>query len=59
MGVSKRKLEEEIAVLKSRWGVSTLAELIFQYALSPDRLIDDSPANTVPGDGSVTTEQAA
>lgn len=44
MGVSKRKLEEEIAVLKSRWGVSTLAELIFQYALSPDRLIDDSPA---------------
>jgi len=44
MGVSKRKLEEEIAVLKGRWGVRTLNELIFQYALSPDRLVDDGPA---------------
>jgi hypothetical protein len=42
MGLSKRKLEEEIAVLKGRWGVRTLNELIFQYALSPDRLVDDS-----------------
>lgn len=42
MGVSKRKLQEEIAVLKSLWGVGTLNELIFQYALSPDRLVDDA-----------------
>lgn len=42
MDMSKRKLEEAIAVLKNRWGVSTLNELIFQYALSPDRLVDDS-----------------
>lgn len=46
--VSKRKLEEEIATLKSLWGVRTLNELIFQYALSPDRLVDDSdPAGDV------------
>lgn len=42
MGISKRKLEEEIADLKALWGVSTLPELIFQYALAPDRLVDDS-----------------
>lgn len=42
MGVSKRKLQEEIAVLKTLWGVGTLNELIFQYALSPDRLVDDT-----------------
>ena len=42
MDVSRRKLQEEIAVMKARWGVDTLNELIFQYALSPDRLIDDS-----------------
>jgi len=56
LGVSKRKLEEEIAVLKARWGVRTLNELIFQYALSPDRLVDDSApeAETV-----TATESAA
>lgn len=42
MGVSKRKLEEEVAVLKALWAVRTLNELIFQYALSPDRLVDDN-----------------
>lgn len=57
LGVSKRKLEEEIAVLKARWGVRTLNELIFQYALSPDRLVDDSaPAEDGTG---AATESAA
>jgi hypothetical protein len=42
LGFSKRKLQEEIAVLKGLWGVSTQNELIYQYALSPDRLVDDS-----------------
>lgn len=42
IGVSKRKLEEQIAALKALWGVRTLNELIFQYALSPDRMVDDS-----------------
>lgn len=41
MGVSRRKLQEEIVVLKALWGVHTLSELIYQYALSPDRLVDD------------------
>lgn len=44
MGVSKRKLQEEISVLKTLWGVSTLNELMFQYALSPDRLVDNTAA---------------
>ncbi|MGW2520498.1 hypothetical protein ACWC09_26485 [Streptomyces sp. NPDC001617] len=42
MGVSKRKLEDDIAVLKTLWGVRTLNELIFQFALSPDQLVDDT-----------------
>lgn len=50
MGVSKRKLQEEIAVLKARWGVDTLLELAYQYALSPDNLVDDSaPAGDAAG----------
>lgn len=47
MGVSKRKLQEEIAVLKARWGVDTLNELIYQWALSPDRLVDDTDTAAV------------
>lgn len=57
MGVSTRKLQEEIAVLKDRWGVGTLNELIFQYALSPDRLIDDSAASIGAGDADSGQEQ--
>jgi hypothetical protein len=49
LGYSERKLQEEIAVLKARWGVRTLNELIFQYALSPDRLVDDSAPEALPG----------
>lgn len=44
LGISKRKLEEVIAALKGLWGVRTLNELIYQFALSPDRLVDDSAA---------------
>lgn len=50
VGLSKRKLECVIAGLKDLWGVRTLNELIFQYALSPDRLVDDSDPST-PGAG--------
>ncbi|MFF7476628.1 hypothetical protein [Streptomyces sp. NPDC008092] len=42
MGVSRRKLQGEIAVLKELWGVRTLAELTYQYGSSPDRLVDDT-----------------
>ncbi|MFG2359420.1 hypothetical protein [Streptomyces sp. NPDC048521] len=41
IGVSQRKLEQEIAALKALWGASTLPELIYEYALSQDRLVDD------------------
>ena len=44
MGMSKRKLEQEVAALKALWGASTQPELIYQYALSADRLVDDSAA---------------
>lgn len=42
IGVSERKLAEDIAALKSLWGVSTMNELIFQFAQSPDCRVDDS-----------------
>jgi hypothetical protein len=45
LGMSKRKLEQEVAALKGLWGASTLPELAYQWALCPDRHIDD----TVPG----------
>jgi len=48
MGVSKRKLEQEIADLKDLWAVRTLSELIYQYALSPDRQVDDG-GDALPG----------
>lgn len=41
MGISTRGLSDEIAVLKGVWGVQSLPELTYQWALSPDRLIDD------------------
>ncbi|MBE4790275.1 hypothetical protein [Streptomyces caniscabiei] len=47
IGVSKRKLEEEVAALKGLWGAGTLPELVYQWALSPDRLVDDSAPATV------------
>ena len=63
MGVSKRSLQAEIAGLKELWGVWTVAELTYQYALSPDRLVDDSaPATageTVTGAGVERSETAA
>jgi hypothetical protein len=48
LGYSERKLQEEIAVLKSLWGVRTLNELIHQYTLSPDRTVDDSAPEALP-----------
>lgn len=59
LGIGVRTLQSEINSLKDAIGVSTLTELGFWWGLSPDRLIDDSPADVVQGDGSATTEQAA
>lgn len=58
IGVSKRKLEDEIAAMKTLWGARTLPELIYQWALSPDRLIDDSPGDAA-GAGSATAAEPA
>ena len=52
IGVSNRKLAEEIAALKALWGASTLPELSYQWALSPDRLVDDG--DTAAADHPVT-----
>jgi sugar-specific transcriptional regulator TrmB len=43
LGISVRKLSGEIGKLREMWGVATLAELTYQWALSPERLIDDQP----------------
>jgi FixJ family two-component response regulator len=50
IGVSKRKLEQEIAALKSLWGAATLPELAYHWALSPDHLVDDGPATAADGE---------
>ncbi|MFE6474532.1 hypothetical protein [Streptomyces rochei] len=52
LGVSERKLADEVAALKALWGVSTMNSLIFQYAQSPDCRVDDS----APADGPAGAE---
>jgi hypothetical protein len=47
VGMSLRKLTYEIGQLRTLWGVSTLAELTYRWALSPDRLVDDEVAQPV------------
>jgi DNA-binding CsgD family transcriptional regulator len=57
IGVSERKLAEEIAVLKEISGAKTAMQLAFWWGQCPDRLIDDSaPAGD--GGGPVTTGAA-
>ena len=57
IGVSKRKLEQEIAALKALWGASTLPELSYQWALSQDRLVDDG--DTAAADQPTTDAESA
>ncbi len=50
LGVSERKLADEISALKGLWGVSTMNELIYQWAQSVDNRVDDSaPADQPAG----------
>lgn len=44
LGIRLRRLTDEIAALKAKWGVQTLHELTYRWALSPDYLVDDGPA---------------
>lgn len=41
LGVSVRSLQRELDQLRELWGVSTLAELAYRWALSPDHRVDD------------------
>lgn len=41
IGISPRTLSDQVTFLKGLWDVQTLPELTYQWALSPDRHIDD------------------
>jgi hypothetical protein len=41
LGIGVRTVTREIGVLRELWGVANVAELTYQWALSPDRLLDD------------------
>lgn len=43
LGVSLRSLSNEIRTLREMWAVQTLPELTYQWALCPERLIDEQP----------------
>jgi hypothetical protein len=42
LGIARRTVGSEIAELKVRFGAESLPELTYKWALSPDRLVDDS-----------------
>jgi hypothetical protein len=42
LGISLRTLAVEVAALKDLYDASSLPELVYKWALSPDRLVDDS-----------------
>ncbi|MCX4911854.1 hypothetical protein [Streptomyces sp. NBC_00878] len=44
LGMSPRKLTDEITALKALWGVQTLHELTYRWATSPDHQVDDGNA---------------
>lgn len=52
LGVSTRKMEDEVADLKALWGVSTMNALIYHFAQSVDNKVDDS----APADGPAGAE---
>jgi hypothetical protein len=47
LGVSLRRLQRELAELKESWDAPTPAALTYMWALSPDRLIDDGPGQSI------------
>lgn len=47
-GISLRRLQRELDALRKLWNVRTLAELIYQWALSPDHQIPDHPTAGTP-----------
>jgi FixJ family two-component response regulator len=53
--ISLRTLQAEIAELKASFDASSIPALTYKWALSPDRLVDDS----APADEVTSTEAAA
>lgn len=51
--ISLRRLQRELADMKKLWHAPTLAALTYQWATSPDRLIDDAEPVTGQGEGQV------
>lgn len=52
MGIAPRTLSDQVTMLKALWGVETLPELAYQWALSPDRHIDDgAPSSSAAREG--------
>lgn len=50
LGISERRVSQELAALKALFGVGTLGALGFRWASCPDRLVDDSaPATDAAG----------
>ncbi|MGW5529441.1 hypothetical protein [Streptomyces xanthochromogenes] len=41
LGIGLRTLTKELGEIRDLWGVTSLPELTYRWALSPDRLIDD------------------
>lgn len=42
LGVSVRQVQRVLSEMRKRWGAPTVGALLYQFALSPDRLVDDS-----------------
>jgi DNA-binding CsgD family transcriptional regulator len=59
LGISLRTLGVEIAELKSLFDAESLPELAFRWALSPDRLVDDTDHTTDAGAAGAEDEEAA
>lgn len=49
LGIGLRTVTKEISALRDLFGVATLAELTYRWALSPDRAIDDRGAGLEDG----------
>jgi hypothetical protein len=57
LGMGVRSLQRQLDQIRDMWGVETLAELGYHFALSPDRLVDDQAVDTVTG--AATAEESA
>jgi DNA-binding CsgD family transcriptional regulator len=57
LGVSERTVSDEITTLRDLFDARSREQLVFKWAFSPDRLVDDSAPDQAAG--AVTTTAAA